>query len=204
MRYCGRFWYISLWKSFLLLRAEWSHEIRGRWGNTVQFILLWWWNQENEMDGTCRIREEMWSAYRSLVGKTHGKRSHGKRRLKRMKLILEKGAWGCRLGTNGSGWGLMADFCEAVCGYTSSKNKQLFKVIFCMTYKDVSKSFRTGRLERELQMVHISATRCSCIAILWVSLIVFAAITLSVASQRVFVFVYFVIDSVWKLLDTPS
>jgi len=134
MRYCGRFWYISLWKSFLLLRAEWSHEIRGRWGNTVQFILLWWWNQENEMDGTCRIREEMWSAYRSLVGKTHGKRSHGKRRLKRMKLILEKGAWGCRLGTNGSGWGLMADFCEAVCGYTSSKNKQLFKVIFHRTW----------------------------------------------------------------------
>jgi hypothetical protein len=33
----------------------------------------------------------------------------------------------------------------------------------------------------------------------------FAAITLSVASQRVFiVVVYFVIDSVRKLLDTPS
>jgi len=28
------------------------------------------------------------------------------------------------------------------------------------------KSFRTGRLERELQMVQLSATRCSCIAIL--------------------------------------
>jgi hypothetical protein len=27
----------------------------------------------------------------------------------------------------------------------------------------VSKSFRTGRLERELQMVQLSATRCSCI-----------------------------------------
>jgi len=35
---------------------------------------------------------------------------------------------------------------------------------------------------------------------------IFAAITLCVASQQVFVFVvvYFVIDSVRKLLDTPS
>jgi len=34
----------------------------------------------------------------------------------------------------------------------------------------------------------------------------FATITLCVASQRVFIFVsvYFVIDTVWKLLDTPS
>jgi hypothetical protein len=72
-------------------------------------------------------------------------------------------------------------------------------------YKGVTKSFRTGRLERELQMVQLSATRCSCIAILWVSLVGFAAITLCVASQRVFVFVvvHLVIDSVRKLLDTP-
>jgi hypothetical protein len=49
-------------------------------------------------------------------------------------------------------------------------------------------------------------TRCSCIAILWVSLVSFIAITLCVASQRVFIVVsvYFVIDSVQKLLDTPS
>jgi hypothetical protein len=33
-------------------------------------------------------------------------------------------------------------------------------------YEGVSESFRTGRLERELQMVQLSATRCSCIAIL--------------------------------------
>jgi hypothetical protein len=33
-------------------------------------------------------------------------------------------------------------------------------------YEGVFKSFRTGRLERELQMVQLSATRCSCIAIL--------------------------------------
>jgi hypothetical protein len=32
----------------------------------------------------------------------------------------------------------------------------------------------------------------------------FPAITLCVASQRVFIVVYFVIDSVRKLLDTPS
>jgi hypothetical protein len=53
-------------------------------------------------------------------------------------------------------------------------------------------------------MVQLSATRCSCIAILWVSLLSFAAITLCVASQRVFVVVYFVIDSVRKLLDTHA
>jgi hypothetical protein len=77
--------------------------------------------------------------------------------------------------------------------------------VICLNYECISKSFRTGRLERELQMVQLSATRCSCIAILWVSLVSFAAITLCVASQRVFiVVVVFVIDSVRKLLDTPS
>jgi hypothetical protein len=75
-----------------------------------------------------------------------------------------------------------------------------------ITYDSVSKSFRTDRLERELQMVQLSATRSSCIAILWVCLVSFAAITLCVASQRVFIVVcvYFVIDSVRKLLDIPS
>jgi hypothetical protein len=60
--------------------------------------------------------------------------------------------------------------------------------------------------ERELQMVQLSATSCSCITILWVNLASFASITLCVASQRVFivVVVYFVIDSVRKLLDTSS
>jgi hypothetical protein len=61
-------------------------------------------------------------------------------------------------------------------------------------------------------MVQLSATRCSCIAILWVSLVSFAVISVCVASQRVFVVVvvvvlvpvYFVIVSVQKLLDTPS
>jgi hypothetical protein len=54
-------------------------------------------------------------------------------------------------------------------------------------------------------MVHLSATRCSCIAILWVSLVSFATITLCVAQQVfIVVVVYSVIDSVWKLSDTPS
>jgi hypothetical protein len=71
----------------------------------------------------------------------------------------------------------------------------------------VSKSFRTARLERELQMVQVSATSCSCIVILWYSLVTFDAITLLIALQRVFIVivaVYFFIDSVRKLLDTPS
>jgi len=72
-------------------------------------------------------------------------------------------------------------------------------------YEGVSKSFRTGLLERELQMVLLSATTCSCIAILWVSLVNFAIVTLCVASQRVFVdVIYFVMDPVRKLMDTPS
>jgi hypothetical protein len=53
-------------------------------------------------------------------------------------------------------------------------------------------------------MVQLSATRCSYIAILRVSLVNFATITLCVASQRVIpkVSVYFVMDSVRKLLAT--
>jgi hypothetical protein len=37
---------------------------------------------------------------------------------------------------------------------------------FTIPYEGVSKSFRTGPVERELQMVQLSATRRSCIAIL--------------------------------------
>jgi hypothetical protein len=84
--------------------------------------------------------------------------------------------------------------------------KQLHNEELHDTYEGISKSFRTGRLQRELQMVQLSATRCSCIAILSVSLVSFTAITLCIASQRVFIVVsvYFVIDSVRKLSDTPS
>jgi hypothetical protein len=74
-------------------------------------------------------------------------------------------------------------------------------------YEGASKSFRTGRLERELQTVHFSPTRRVYVAILWISLVSSVAITLCVvAFQRVFIVVsaYFVIDSVRKLLDTPT
>jgi hypothetical protein len=55
-------------------------------------------------------------------------------------------------------------------------------------------------------MVKLSDSRCRCISILWVSLVSFAAITLCVASLRVLIVVniYFVLDLVRKLLDTPS
>jgi hypothetical protein len=66
------------------------------------------------------------------------------------------------------------------------------------------KVFGTGRVERELQMVHLSATICSCTAILWVSLVSFVAITLCVAFSVFIIVVYFVIDSVRKLSDTSS
>jgi hypothetical protein len=71
-------------------------------------------------------------------------------------------------------------------------------------YEGVSKSFRTGRLKRELQMIQLFATRWSFIVILWVSLVSFADITLCVASKRVFVVVvvYFIIDSVRKTFIT--
>jgi hypothetical protein len=57
--------------------------------------------------------------------------------------------------------------CVCVCIYI-----YIYKI-----HEGVYKSFRTGCLERKLQMVHLSATRCSCIAILWVSLVSFGGIT---------------------------
>jgi hypothetical protein len=95
---------------------------------------------------------------------------------------------------------------EIIVLYISLKIRQIIKK-FYNQIRGLFKSFRTGRRERELQMVQLSATRCSCIPILWVSLVSFAAITLCVTFQRVLVVVvtiYFVIDSVRKLLDTPS
>jgi hypothetical protein len=54
-------------------------------------------------------------------------------------------------------------------------------------------------------MVRASTIRCSFIPILLVSLVSFAAVTLCVASQRVFVVVvYFVIEAVRELLETLS
>jgi hypothetical protein len=85
------------------------------------------------------------------------------------------------------------------------KTKENLEVTLVHVYEGVSKSFRTGHLGRELQMIQLSATRCSCIAILWVSLESFAAITHCVAFQRVFIVIstYFVIDSVRKLWIQP-
>jgi hypothetical protein len=85
-------------------------------------------------------------------------------------------------------WSLIPDSCK----YTAD-----------LTYEGVTKSFCTGRLERELRMVQLSATTCSCVAILWVSLVSFTAITLCVASQQVFIslwlspetFGYILVDS---------
>jgi hypothetical protein len=72
------------------------------------------------------------------------------------------------------------------------------------SYEGVTKSFRTGRLVRELQTVQLSAARCSCIAILWVSIVSFAAITLCGAYEPMFIVtVYFVVDSVRKFLIHP-
>jgi hypothetical protein len=65
--------------------------------------------------------------------------------------------------------------------FPGAKAAELWSSLTPCIYEDVSKSFRTGRLERELQMVQLSW-----IAILWVSLVSIAAITLCVASQRVF------------------
>jgi hypothetical protein len=56
-------------------------------------------------------------------------------------------------------------------------------------YEGVSKSSRTGRLARELQMVQLYATKRSCIAIFWVSLVSFATMILCIASQWVFIVV---------------
>jgi hypothetical protein len=72
-------------------------------------------------------------------------------------------------------------------------------------YEGVSQSFQTDCPEQELQMVQLSVTRCSCITILWVGLVSFATIILCVASQVfIVVSIDFIINSVWKLLDTPS
>jgi len=89
---------------------------------------------------------------------------------------------------------------------TSWWKKILYPDLYHNLYEGVSRSFRTGRLDRELQIVQLFATRCSCITIPWVSLVSFAAITLCVACQRVLtvVAVYFVVNWVRKLLDTPE
>jgi hypothetical protein len=50
---------------------------------------------------------------------------------------------------------------EVAGGWRRLHNEELHNL-----YEGVSKSFRSSRLEQELQMIQLSATRCSCIAIL--------------------------------------
>jgi hypothetical protein len=72
----------------------------------------------------------------------------------------------------------------------------------CKKYEVVSKSFRTGLPERELQIVQLPATRCSCIAIFVSQSSEFCRHNpLCCFSVFIVVSVYFVVDSVWKLLD---
>jgi len=56
---------------------------------------------------------------------------------------------------------------ERTDGWTQSSlmRRNSFEV-FCSRYEGVSKSFRTGHLERELQMIQLSATGSSYIAVL--------------------------------------
>jgi hypothetical protein len=70
-----------------------------------------------------------------------------------------------------------------------------------LQYEGVSKSFRTGRLEP-----NAANGTALCHYMQLCRLVSFAAISLYVASQQVFIVVsvYFVVDSVRKLLDTPS
>jgi hypothetical protein len=50
----------------------------------------------------------------------------------------------------------------------SSRNNNTVMTALCSVscYACISKSFWTGRLERELQMVQLSTTTCSCVAYL--------------------------------------
>jgi hypothetical protein len=72
-----------------------------------------------------------------------------------------------------------------------------------VTYEGVSKSFRTGRLEPELQTVKISATRCSCIA-LRISLVSFCRHNPLCCFSTNAYFCCLFLESVRKLLGTPS
>jgi len=69
-----------------------------------------------------------------------------------------------------------------------------------LIYECVSKSFRTGRLDRKLQIAQLSATRCSCIAILWVIRVIFAATTCCVAPQRMFI----IVKDIFRYLLSPQ
>jgi hypothetical protein len=83
--------------------------------------------------------------------------------------------------------------------FPSSKTALIIWECLGVLYEGVSKSFQIGLMEEVLQMLQLSATRCSCIAVLWVGLVSFAAITFCVASQRMFIVVYFVMTQFGNL-----
>jgi len=84
---------------------------------------------------------------------------------------------------------VQCDTCRATTFATVHGYEGQWTKIGSVTYEGVSRSFRTGHLARKLQVVELSAIRCNFIAILWVSLVSFAAITLCTASQQVFIVV---------------
>jgi len=58
---------------------------------------------------------------------------------------------------------------SSLCVYSLQASKSsAFSYHLSILQEGVFKSFRTGRLERELLTVQLSATRCICIAILWI------------------------------------
>jgi len=67
-----------------------------------------------------------------------------------------------------------ARWIEYTCSHSPPPPHPMYASFSQVVYKGLSKSFRTGILERELQMVQLSSTRCSCISILWVGLVSFA------------------------------
>jgi hypothetical protein len=73
--------------------------------------------------------------------------------------------------------------------YIFSEIQEQVITVYAEKYEGVSRSFRTGRLQRELQIVQLSATTCTCIATSWVSPVSFVTINLYIASQRVFIVV---------------
>jgi hypothetical protein len=157
-----------------------------------------------------------WNGVRVLAGAPHPDRFWGPPSLLPIQRVRGGGSFSAGKAAGAWRWALTSSSSEDknAWSYTSTR-PYVFMAWYLVMHRDnftfsplvyegVSKRFRTGRLERELQMIQLSATRCSFIAILWVSLVSFSAITLCFASQRVFIAIYFVIDSVRKLLDKPS
>jgi hypothetical protein len=79
--------------------------------------------------------------------------------------------WASRNGENCLRWRMNQQRLTDLAGLTFTSKllyllwhhwKDFVRLLEIQIYEGVSKSFRAGRLERELQMVQLSATRCSC------------------------------------------